>query len=108
MPIKLSEIQSKTKKITIDLEDDDSIEIEFKTAFYTPKTVARIEASERPLGTQVEILCESIVSWDIVGDDGKPMPIDEDTLDGLGVDLLNLIYINMRQATLPNALKADS
>jgi hypothetical protein len=40
------------------------------------------------LGATVDALVESIVSWDLTDDDGRPCPIDREIFDGLPISAL--------------------
>ncbi|MEN6583057.1 MAG: hypothetical protein ABFD54_11455 [Armatimonadota bacterium] len=110
MPIKFNDLVNETVKATVLFDEDgqDQLVIEMKRGFYTPVVSARIGASDSPIQTQVEIMADSIVAWDLFDDKNKPMPINVETLSKLSIYALNKIYEAMLGAVLPNPAKGSS
>jgi len=107
MPLKFSEIVNRTKKIEVEIGED-RLSLEFKTEFYTPAVASKISTSTSAIAAQVEVMADAIVSWDLLGDDGEPMPITVETLSAIGLGIINTIYQAMVEAVLPNVTKAGS
>jgi hypothetical protein len=107
MPITLSEFLAKTKKTEVELGDD-VLNITFKTGFYTPAVRARIDNAENPMDEQVAVMADAITDWDFVDEKGKAIPVTVETLSGLGVVILNIIFLRMIDESRPNPQKADS
>ena len=90
MAIRLSDIKKETKKISIDYKGDT---IEFS---YFVNTITPAFLSERMVVDQVKI---GVAEWDVVDDEGKPIPVAE-SADNLPLEflreILDAIYVDVR------------
>ncbi len=104
MPLKLSELLNKTKKITIDF-DGSELEIEYKIGFYTPAVAASSDKDmtlEERFTRQIEIMADAIVSWNLEDDKEKSIPVSTDVIEKFSTAALNVIFSEMVEGTRPN------
>lgn len=78
MAIKLSDMQKRTRTITIKYKEDE-LDITYFVNAITPAFL-----SERFIVDQVKI---AVSAWDVVDDDGKPLTVSE-SADNLSMDFL--------------------
>lgn len=100
MPIRIYQINEETRTCQV-IYGDEVGHIEYKLAAYTPELEDRVQTdieSNRPSGAMAEALAGLLVSWDVLGDDGDPLPIDRPTLRSLPARFLTAIF---------EAIKAD-
>lgn len=102
MGVKLSKLRDMTKKKTIDLGEGAEITLEYYPRRITLNLSEQIKAaeSEREI---VRLFFSVVKSWDILGDDGKPLPINDETLGDLGADILGDILTALQNADVPKA-----
>jgi hypothetical protein len=65
-----------------------------------------ISISEEALSAQADVLALSIITWDLEGEDGKPMPITKESVADLPISIRNPIYMAIMEAASPNAATA--
>lgn len=46
-------------------------------------------------------LSDVVIAWDLLGDDGKPVPTDEAALKGISMDILAPIWLDVRNSINP-------
>lgn len=95
MAIKLSDLQKKTRKIDIKFQDGD-LEIEYRLNVITPTFLrSKMELSEQ--------LNQALVRWDLLDDNGEPIPVSAEVLDNLPTqlqfELIRAITEDMRVAS---------
>lgn len=96
---------------TVDVEfGDESMTVEFRLSAITPSTLAELQADEGDkLASTVAFLCEVLSKWEVVDEDGKTLPIEEDVLSALPVDFLTAIAsaitadVQVPKATTPGS-----
>lgn len=83
MGFKYRDLAKKTKAVTLDLGDGDSIAVEFRTGLLTPQFLADMQAlgdkdnvSPEKLLTVSTHLSRLLTSWDVEDDDGQMFPLD--------------------------------
>ncbi len=95
MAIKLSDLQKKTRGIEIGFQGG-TLKIEYRLNVVTPAFLR----SKLGLSEQLE---QTIESWDLMDDDGQPLPVSLEVLDGLPtqlqVELIRAITDDMRVAS---------
>src|SRR5690554_5203958 len=50
---------------------------------------------------------EVVESWDLLGDDGEPMPINGDTFRAISIRILNHIWAELVEAVTPKSRKRN-
>ena len=77
------------------------------TLAYRPYLDTEIEAAAEPDGGRLtndtvrRFLSAVLLEWDLLGDDGQPLPIDVETLRGVPIDILAPIFDAIRFSTNP-------
>ncbi len=77
MPISLSDLQNNTRVLTLEY-DGESV-----TIVYRPGVITPANSDDFNRQAVVEQLEGLLVSWDIVDDKGKPLPVTKELLDTL-------------------------
>lgn len=104
MPISLSALTADRRTVTIPFGDD------VLTVVYRPSAINAIqearELEDREKGqvlrSQARSLAEVIASWDVVDEEGQPLPVSEDVLAALGIDVASKINRAILDDLLPN------
>lgn len=104
MPISLSALTADRRTVKVPFGDD------ALTLVYRPSTINAVqEAREledrekgRHLLAQARSLAEIILSWDLVDDAGKPLPVTEETIQTFGIDVVSKITRAVLADLLPN------
>ncbi|SRR5579871_4493123 len=97
MPASLADLRKARRTLICDVFDGAAqIQVSYRPGFLTPKVQAEIDrAAESGEGTAAAIrfFVGYIESWDLLGDDGEPVPLTEDGLlaSDVPVQLLNQI-----------------
>lgn len=97
--MRLSDL-GRERKITVPY-DGEEIGIVFRPAAVNADWLERMGEEGKDARTYVGLLSEALVSWDIEGDDGTPLPVSVDVLWRLPVDLLNLLAQAMIEGLAP-------
>lgn len=124
MAVKLSDLARATKTATFDW-DGEVVNLVFRPAALTPGlqlALARLASPVDPgesTGNQfasiadqtldyLDALCKLLVSWDVLGEDGAPLPVTRANLELLPWDFLGAAYNAVQKANSPNAPTAAS
>ncbi|MBP8291935.1 MAG: hypothetical protein KAX65_04130 [Caldilineaceae bacterium] len=120
MPVKLKDLKKATKKTTFPYGAD-SVTLTYRPAAITPRVqfvagalVAlsgkqvdlaglapearnaivqeRMAASSEAIGDYLDMLTEIIVTWDVLGDDGKPLPVTADIMADFPYEFINALF----------------
>lgn len=82
MPISIADLTRPTRTVTVDY-DGNIVNLTYSPGRLTPAVEARLnQANEqnRPASGVADELAKIIVSWDVTGDDGKPLAVTADLL----------------------------
>lgn len=93
MAIKLSQIGAKTRTVTMEYEGE-PVALVYRPGKFTPRIEARLNEaqSEGRVSQEVAaVLADVLASWDVLGDDGKPVKPTTELLMEFPVDFLNLV-----------------
>jgi len=93
MPIKLSQVGARRKSASVEY-DGETVDFVYKPSAFTPRVEARLNEAqvESTVSQEVaQVLSEVLVSWDVLGDDGKPLNPDIDLLMEMPLDFLTSI-----------------
>jgi len=106
--MKLNELKKKRKALSLDTQYG-KVNIEYCPVEYTGE-VERIlaEGKDRPIAALVELLGRVLRQWDIEDDDGQPLPVTEEILMKLPVDLLAVITEKITEDMRPKAVNAPA
>jgi hypothetical protein len=110
MPIRLSDLSADRRTVKVPFGDD-TLTLVCKPSALNAIQEAR-ELEDRAVGrvvmSQARSLAELIISWDLLDDDGKPLPVSEEVLGGLGLDVSNKLYNAVLDDLLPNRRRPTS
>lgn len=113
MPIRFGAIQKKTLPFAFDYEVDGATEK--VTGVFRPNTfspeLAEQETGltdEEKAGRIARSLTDTLVSWDVQTDDGRPYPLDADSLKKFGYHFLNATFMGLIESLKPGEPNASS
>ena len=118
MAIKLSQIKAKTKKATVKHEEYGEMAIEYRPSALTAETQVTVMrmmtiteggAGEAPeiMGDYLGAMERLVASWDLLGEDGKPLAITKATLrQDVPMDLVGAIFRTIMEDMRPNEASA--
>lgn len=90
---------------------DQVVTIAYRPGGITPETEERLEAlgREQRIGASlIALLKDTLVSWDITDDKGKPLPVTEASLRQLPLRLLGDLVRAITEDMRPNASSAGT
>lgn len=104
MPIRLSALTADRRPLKIEFGDDTL------NLVYRPSTINAVQeareledkAAGKHVMAQARTLVEAIISWDIQDDDGQSLPVSEEVMASLGLDVTLKINRAIIQDLLPN------
>lgn len=109
MPITLSELTRKTRKITVDIGASEPLEVEYRIQAYTPEVESVIlNVGERPAMALAEVLKRLVVSWNLVDDNGEMYPLDNDHLHKMPLQIMMSIFQAIAEDMRPNPATAGN
>ena len=104
MPVRVSALITDRKTTGIDF-DGETLSVTYRPSAINAAQEER-ELADKATGHVVlavnKSLAEMIVSWDLQDDEGNPLPVDEETLRPLGIDVVQRIYNGIIRDALPN------
>lgn len=89
MPIRLKDLQNKTRKIAVDVQGE-TLNVEYFVNMSTPSLVRAMtgwnddEAMQRGL-------CLAIKGWDLIDEEGKEIPLTFEELEKLPMPFLQIV-----------------
>lgn len=84
----------KTKWVRISFGEE-VLEVEYRPDAVTPRMVIQVDEAKKPAAQMravVEALNRILVSWDLIGEDGKPYPITKESLMDLPLSFLAQVF----------------
>lgn len=108
MPVSLSDLRNDSRKIRIFFSGDD-LNIEVFPHRLTNDVLDQFrDASEdRDYDAMARAFGQVVVSWDLLGDDGEPMPIDGDTFRVISTSIINHIWNEIADAVTPKSRRQN-
>ena len=108
MPIKLADLTKRTKTVSVRFEGaDDALSVTYRPRLLTPALQATFQEAARE-GRHSEMLVDSMVAlvtdWDLLGDDGKPIPLTSEALLGVPIEVLALVTEALGRDLVPDPL----
>jgi hypothetical protein len=104
VPISISALAANRRTVNIDFSGE-TLRVTYKPSAINASQEER-ELADKETGHHVlsiiRTLTETIVSWDLLGEDGQPLPLTEDALKPLGIDILSQISRAIVRDALPN------
>jgi len=106
--VKLNELKNKRKALTLDTQYGE-MKIEYCPAEYTGEIEGLIaDGQDSPVAAIVKLLEQLVTTWDIEGEDGESLAVNEDTLQKLPLELLLVIVKGITEDGRPNAVSAPA
>ena len=105
--VTLSQLRDRSRTVHIHIGPD-TVKCEVYPGRLTNEVMDRYrEAQEEPrdYDEMAAAFAEVVVSWDILDDDEKPLPIDGDTFRQISVVILNHIWAELTEAVTPKSRK---
>jgi len=106
MPIKLSEMGAKQKTATVSYLGE-TVNIVYRPAVITPRHEAQLseQSGQKAIEGLVAQLVEIVVSWDVLGADGKPLKPTTELLMEMPSNFLLAVMDAIREDSAPNPRK---
>ena len=104
MPVRLSALTADRRTLKVAFGDD-SLTLTYRpSAFNAVQEERELAMREKGqhLKSQASSLAEIVTSWDLVDDDGKAVPIAEDVVATLGLDVVSKLTRAILADLLPN------
>lgn len=102
MPITLTDLQGNTRTLTVEY-DGDTVTIVYRPGAITPSS-----SQDFSRQTTADQLLELLVSWDVLDDKGKALPVSKDLLDTLPARFLAHLVSAIVGDLRPNVRRAAS
>jgi hypothetical protein len=108
MPISLATVNARRATVKISIENE-TLNVTYNRSVITPDLQAKIKDwGETDVGSLVLFTKAAVVEWDLLGEDGKPLPLDEKTLGAVPTDIHILIHRAIYTDIDPNADSPES
>lgn len=101
MPLNLANIKNDKRTVTINYFGEEC-QVTYKPSVLTPTVEDELRAAE-DTGALIETLCDMITAWEVVGENGEPLPIAPEVMGGLPNALLGAIMQGCREDMIPKA-----
>lgn len=90
MTITVGALKRNARILSIAVDAESSVDVEYRPGAVTPALVEDVSKTdaEMPL---VQFLSALLVKWDILGEDGQPLPVTPATLAELPLEFLRLV-----------------
>ena len=107
MALKLSQLKNKTKTVPIFVGTEDEFTITYRLDFYTVAVEELIneltrEENKKPLSSNIDIVSDIIIDWDLVDDNGKKTSPTKEILLGFGTKTISAIMKEIMTESVPN------
>ena len=109
MPIKIGDLSKEVREISFVFADE-TVNLSYKVGKYTGEAELRLseaQTDKQPVNGLVNLLDGMLVSWDVLEDDGKPMPVTVENLRRLPVNFLAEVANTITEDMRPNAVTAS-
>jgi len=100
MPIRLADLRKETRSITFEFLGE-TVHVAYSPGAFTPELEAEANAAEpgHQLGALAKMFARILASWDVMDDDGQPLPITLDTLMVMPAKFLGAIMKALQDDT---------
>ncbi|AZF90301.1 MAG: hypothetical protein BPHS0_15 [Phage 5P_3] len=112
MPLRLSSLKKSLRTITMEW-DDNTLNVTYRLGEVTPERADRLaamfEESRAEDRSNAEIWADILAvveSWDILGDDGNPLPVTAETLAQIPITILRGIAEEITEDARPMKKKS--
>lgn len=104
MALRVGSLSANTATVSIEVGDE-TLNVVYKPSGLTPETedaLYELADAQRGGATLIAFLQDMLVSWDLLGEDDKPLPVNEATLRSLPVLFLSQIVEAISNDMRPN------
>jgi hypothetical protein len=106
MPIRLADLTKEARTVTKTFEGtEDTLTITYRPRAWTPSIHAAlmeaINSGQTPEALVIN-LSTLVVEWDLLDDDGKPIPTTPESLRGVSLQVLNIAVETINADMLPD------
>jgi hypothetical protein len=105
MPATLSDLQNNSKRAHITFSKDAQIYVVFYPHRINADMIDRFQAASdaKDYDEAAAIFSEVVTEWDLLGDDGEPLPFDGQTMRTVGSGIMNEIWSHLTDAITPKS-----
>lgn len=108
MPITLATVNARRATVSIRIEGE-TLNVTYDRSVIRPSLQAQMTAwGESESGQAVMFTLAAVKEWDLLGEDGKPLPLDEATVRELPTDILWMIHRAIYADLDPNSATPES
>jgi len=110
MGIKLADLTRDTRTIAVPVGEE-TLNVTYQPSWLTPETEEKLHKlgeSGRAGQSLVSFLLPCLVSWDLLDDDGQPLPLADKTLRKLPIKLLSQIVQAVGEDMRPNLTSGET
>lgn len=118
---KLRNMLGETGRIEIECPGDEPLVVEYRRGAVTPRLQGKLSEIQREiaergedaipsadaLATLCELYAQTIASWNLTDDDGKPIPTDAEHLMDVDFGTLNLVMQEIGRQVRPDPLSGS-
>lgn len=101
MPLNLANIKNDKRTLTITTMWGDC-EVTYKPSALTPTVEDEMRAADDTRAL-IDTLCDMLLAWDVLDDEGEPLPITPAVLSAIPNALLGAIMQGCREDMIPKA-----
>ena len=110
MPVKLSNLRESSKNIRIQFPGDGDLNVTVYPHRINQDMLDRYQAAvqDKDYDLAAEIFREVVPSWDLLGDDEEPLPIDGAAFQLVGTGVMNELWDRIHEAIAPKSRKTNA
>jgi hypothetical protein len=101
MPIRVSNLAKNVRETTVAYEGETAA-VSYKPGSVTPNMLDEMQAHKEDAGALVSLIRRCVAEWDVLQDDGKPLPTDAPAVGDLPVAFLNAVLTAVFEDMRPN------
>ena len=108
MPVTITHLVRDRRTVTVPVGDE-SLTVTYRPSGFTPETEARLRQyadDQRGGAALVALLADCLVEWDLLDENGKPLPINAKTLSSLPTLFLSQVVQAVTEDMRPNVMSA--
>ena len=104
--LKLSDLKSRSVAIDVDVAGS-KLHIEFESGFWTGESEEWYFSGGSFAEKNRELIARAVTSWDLLGDDGKPLELTPEALKPVPNWILDAVVGDMIRNSNPNATNSQ-
>jgi hypothetical protein len=112
MPVRLSDLTRRERTVAVHFEGvDAALSVTYRPDRWTPASEARSRLlldGNRPGQALALFLAERVTSWDLLAEDGTPVPLTEDALADVDIAIMNAVVLAVMEDMRPKSTDPKS